>query len=82
MNDNMKIVHASEDQNILLKSVTKTVKNEINNQKGDFLGMLIGTLGAFLLGNFLSRLVNKGSGIVRAGEGIKKKIINATAFFN
>ena len=78
----MKIVHASEDQNILLKSVTKTVKNEINNQKGDFLGMLIGTLGAFLLGNFLSGLVNKGSGIVRAGEGIKKNIINATAFFN
>ena len=44
-NDIMKIVQALEDSNILLKRVTKTIKNETKEQKGRFLGMLLGTLG-------------------------------------
>ena len=48
-NDIMKIVQALEDSNILLKRVTKTIKNEIKEQKGGFLSMLLGTLGASLL---------------------------------
>ena len=36
MNDKMKIVQALEDSNILLKRVTKTIKNEIKEQKGGF----------------------------------------------
>ena len=67
MNDIMKIVQALEDSNILLKGVTKTIKNETKEQKGGFLSMLLGTLGASLLGNLLS-----GKGIVRAGSGNKK----------
>ena len=67
MNDIMKIAQALEDSTIFLKRVTKTVKNETKEQKGGFLGMLVGTLGSFLLGNFLS-----GKGIVRAGSGNKK----------
>ena len=59
MNDMMKIVLALEDSNILLKGVTKTIKNETKEQKGGFLSMLLGTLGASLLGNFLT-----GKGIV------------------
>ena len=51
MNDIMKIVQAIEDSNILLKGVTKTIKNETKEQKGEFLSMLLGTLGASLLGN-------------------------------
>ena len=51
MNDIMKIVQALEDSNILLKGVTKTIKNEAKEQKGGFLSMLLGTLGASLLGN-------------------------------
>ena len=51
--------------NILLKGVTKTIKNERKEQKGGFLSMLLGTLGSSLLGNLLS-----GKGTVRAGEGI------------
>ena len=47
----MKIVQALEDSNILLKRVTKTIKNETKEQKGGFLSMLLGTLGASLLGN-------------------------------
>ena len=67
MNDIMKIVLTLEDSNILLKGVTKTIKNETKEQKGGFLSMLLGTLGASLLGNLLS-----GKGIVRAGSGNKK----------
>ena len=68
MNDIMKIVQALEDSDILLKGVTKTIKNETKEQKGGFLSMLLGTLGASLLGNILA-----GKGIVRAGSGNKKK---------
>ena len=67
MNDIMKIVQALEDSNILLKGVTKTIKNETKEQKGTFLSMLLGTLGASLLGNLLPR-----KEIVRAGSGNKK----------
>ena len=67
MNDIMKIVQALEDSNILLKGVTKTIKNETKEQKGGFLSMLLGTLGASLLGNLLT-----GKGIVRAGSGNNK----------
>ena len=53
MNDVMKIVQALEDSNILLKGVTKTINNETKEQKGGFLRMLLGNLGASLLGNLL-----------------------------
>ena len=53
MNDRMKIVQALEDSNILLKGMTKTIKNETKEQKGGFLSMLLGTLGASLLGDLL-----------------------------
>ena len=46
MNDIMKIVQAFEDSNVLLKGVTKTIRNETKEQKGGFLSMLLGTLGA------------------------------------
>ena len=51
MNDIIKFVQALEDFNILLKGVTKTIKNERKEQKNGFLSMLLGTLGASLLGN-------------------------------
>ena len=68
MNDIMKIVQALEDSNILLKGVTKRIKNETKEQKGGFLSMLLSTLGASLLGNLLAE-----KGIVRAGSGSKKR---------
>ena len=58
MNDIMKIVQALEDSNILLKGVTKTIKNETKEQKEGFLS---------LLGNLLS-----GKGTTRAGEEVIK----------
>ena len=63
INDIMKNIQALEDCNILLKEVTKTIKNETKEQKGGFLSILLGALGASLLGNILT-----GKGIVRAGN--------------
>ena len=65
MNDIMKINEALENSGILLKEVSKTIENETKEQKGGFLSMLLGTLGASLLGNLLTG----GKGIVRAGKG-------------
>ena len=49
----------------MLKRVTETVQNKVKEQKGGFLSMLLGILGARLLGNTLT-----GRGINGAGEGI------------
>ena len=74
INDIIKIIEALENSVILFKGVTKTTENETKEQRGRFLSMFLGTLGASLLGNLLSgkRLVRAGEGIVRAGEGVKK----------
>ena len=75
MNDIMKIIEASENSGILLKEVKKTIENETKEQRGRLLSMLLGTLGANLLGNLLSGkgIMRAGEGIVRAGEGSKNK---------
>ena len=79
MNDIIKIIEALENSGILLKVVTKTIENETKEQRGRFLSMLLGTLGASLLGNLLSGkgLTRAGEGIVRAGEGVKKNPENS-----
>ena len=69
--DILKIIKALENSGILLKGV-----NETKEQKGRFLGMLLGTLGASLLGNLVTGgkgIMRAGDGIVRAGSGSKKK---------
>ena len=66
----MKIVQALEDEGILIKGVTKTIKIETKPQKGGFLSMLMGTLGASLLDDILPKTILKGSGVLRAGKGI------------
>ena len=72
MEDLIKIVKSLEDSGLLLKGVTESVQNEVKEQKGGFISMLLSTLGASLLGNLLTgKGVNKkGKGIHRAGEGI------------
>ena len=71
MIDIIKIVKSLEDSGWLLKGVSE---NEDKEQKGGFLSMLLGTLGASLLGNLLTGKgiyrAGKGKGINRAGEGI------------
>ena len=80
MKDIMKIVKSLEDSGLLLKGVSKTIENEAKEQKGLFLGMLLGTLDASLLGNMLAyEGINragygkKWNGIVRAGNESSKK---------
>ena len=67
MHDIIKIVQALENSDILLRGITKTIKNETKEQTGGYLSMLLGTLGSTLLGNMLA-----GKGIVRAGYGNKQ----------
>ena len=67
MNDIMKIIKALEKLGILLSGVGKTIE-EVKEQKGGFLSMLLGTPGASLLGNLLTN----DKGIMRAGEGIMR----------
>ena len=75
MNDIIKIIEALENSGILLKGVTKTIENETKEQRGGFLSMLLGTLGASLLGNLLTGgkgIMRAGDGIARAGDGIMR----------
>ena len=71
MNDIMKIVRTLEDSGILLKGVTKAIKNETKEQKGGFLLMLLGTLGASLLGDLLTK--NLSGKEVRSGKKLQKQ---------
>ena len=76
MEDIIKTVKSLEDSDLLLKGVTETVQNEVKEQKGWFLSVLLGTLGASLLGNILAgKRINRagkgwGRGMNRAGEGV------------
>ena len=74
LDDMTKIVKALEDSDVLMKGVTKTLKNDI--KKGGALlliPLLLGTLGASLLtGRGMYRVGNQGQGLFRAGQGIKK----------
>ena len=77
MNDIMKIVKFLEESSLLIKDVSKTIKNEAKEQKGRFLSMLLGTLGASLLGNLL---VGKGTittaeGTIGAGQDFQCRLI-------
>ena len=76
LNNIIKIVQAFEHSNILLRGATKTIQNEAKEQKGWLLNMLLGTLGAGLLGNMLSGKemlragYAHGKGMLRAGNGV------------
>ena len=74
MKDIIKIVKSLEDSGLLLKWVSETIQNEAKEPKGGFLSMLLGTLGARLLGNILAgKGMNRAEeGILRAGYGKKK----------
>ena len=80
MDDLIKIVKSFEDSGLLLKGVAESVQNEVKEQKGGFLSMLLSTLDASLLGIILTgkginkkgkRVHRAGEGIVRAGKGNK-----------
>ena len=81
----MKIIEALENSGILLKGVSKTIKNKTKEQRGGFLSMFLGTLGASLLGNLLiggKGIMRAGDGIVRAGSESKKNPLNSLLPFH
>ena len=63
MNNIMKIVKSLEESGLLIKGVNEKIKNEAKEQKGGFIGLLLGNLGASSLGNLLT-----GQGTISAGE--------------
>ena len=73
MNDIMKILKSHEKSGLLIKGVSETFKNEEKEQKGEFFGLLLGTLGASLWGNLLrgkeAIATSEGRGTIRADEG-------------
>ena len=52
--DIVKIVKPLEDSRLSLEGVIETIQNEAKEKRGGFLSMLLGTLGASLLGNILA----------------------------
>ena len=71
MNDIMKIVKSLEESGLLIKQVIEIIKNVPKEQKGRFLGMLLRTLAANLLGNLLT-----GKGTIRAGQGTVRAVVS------
>ena len=61
----IEIVKSLEDSSLLPEWVRGTIQNEAKEQRRGFFSMLLGTLGASLLGNILA-----GKGINRTGEEI------------
>ena len=79
MNNIMKIVKSLEESGLSVKEISETIKNKSKEQKGGFLGMLLGTLAASILRSALI-----GRGVIWAGEGIIRtdNNFNAAPFFN
>ena len=75
MDDILKIVKSLENSGLLLKGVSEAIQHEAKEQRGGFLSMLLGALGASLLGDILSKglsgkgVIRAGKGVIRAGEG-------------
>ena len=68
MQDLLKIVKSLEHSGLFLDGITETGKNEVKEQTGGFLSMFLGTLGASLLGDLLTKNLS-GRDVIRAGEG-------------
>ena len=79
----LKQLRSLEDSGLLLKGVSETIQNEAKEQRGGFLSMLLGTLGASLLGNILAgRKINRsGEGVIRAGYG-RRSLNSSTSYKN
>ena len=65
MEDIMEIIKSLEESGLLIKTIGETIKNEVKEQKGGFLPMILGTFAASLLGSALT-----GRGVIRAGERV------------
>ena len=69
MDNLLERVKSLEDSGVLLKGVSETIQNEAKEHRGGFISMLLGTLGASLLDDLLTKNLS-GKGVIRAGEGV------------
>ena len=65
LQDTMKIFKSIGESGLLIKGISETVKNEVKEQKGWFLGMLLSTSAASLLESAIT-----GQGVTGAGEAV------------
>ena len=77
MDDIIRIIKLRDNLGVLIDGVNETVKHEIKRQEGGFLRMLLGTLGASILGNMLT-----GKSVIRAGKGVVKVVVRAGREYN
>ena len=90
MKDIIRIVKYLEDSSLLPEGTSKTIQKEAKELKLWFLSMLLGTLGASLLGDILTGwgMNSAGEGTARAGYGNKRQdhktkwVFNAASSFN
>ena len=77
MEDITEILKSLGYPGLLLKSASEIIQNEAKEQKGEFLSIILGKLGASLLGNMVTgkRLNRAGEGIIRASYGSKRSSI-------
>ena len=68
MNYILKIVKSLENSGLLLKGGSETIQHEAKEQRRGFLSVSLGTLGASLLDDILSKGLS-GKDVIRAGEG-------------
>ena len=73
----MKTVKFLEESGLFIKGISDTIKNKAKEKKGGFLSMLLGTLGASLLGNLLT-----GIDTIRVGERTVRTTLNTTSSYN
>ena len=78
MDDILKIVKSLEDSGVLLKVFSETIQNEAKEQRGGFLGTLLGALGASLLGDLLTKNLS-GKGTIRSGQSYKRSSLKKFA---
>ena len=86
MDNLLQIVKSLENSGVLLKGFSETIQNEAKEQRGGFLSMLLGTLGASLLGDLLTKhlsgkgVIRGGEGVIRAGYGSKRSSLKISNF--
>ena len=77
MEDIIKMFKSLGDSSILVKDITKTIGHETKEERSGFLGMLLGTLGAILLGHMFV-----GKVVIRAGGETIGASLNPVSFIN
>ena len=77
MNEVIKIIKLLEVSGLIIKDVSKTIKNEAKEKKGEFLSMLLWILGASLLDNLWTgkSTIKAVNDTVSAGQDFKCHLI-------